>query len=112
MSVAWAWVRRWWWLLAGGALALIVGVLYAVGKHRAAEALKAGINAGIARAQLQHLAVKTDAADAALARIQAQRDAAEAQHTDATARLGRELKRTKGLTDAEVEAELVKRGHR
>lgn len=110
--IALAWVKKWWWVLAGGFLALVALLLVAAGRWRAAEALRAGVNAGVARAQLQHLAVKTDAADAALARIQAQRDAAEATHADAAARLGRELQRMKGLSDAEVEKELARRGHR
>jgi hypothetical protein len=112
MSAAWSWVRRYWWVLLGGLLAVVVAVLYVVGQQRMADSLRAAVGAAMAKAKLQHLATVTDVTDAKLARIQAERDAAEAAHRDAAKRLGRELVRTKGMTDAEVDAELTRRGHR
>lgn len=106
------WLRKFWWALAAGLVFVAWIVLTILGKRDAAEKLAAVAAAARARSELEHLDKKNDASNKALAELADQRAAVEASHKDRVALLERQLKRTSTMTDAEIDADLKRRGHR
>ncbi len=107
-----AWVQKWWWAIAAGFVALAGLLLSIANKQRALAVTKAAVGAALAKSELQRLNTKEATSDAALASLQAQKSLAAGAHEKAVANLAKQLSDEKGMTDAEVDAELLRRGHR
>lgn len=107
-----AWLQKWWWTIVTGVVALAGMILAIANKQRAVAITKAAVGAALAKSELQRLDAKEASSDAALAALQAKKALAATQHEKAVATLAKELVDVKGMTDAEVDAELQRRGHR
>lgn len=107
-----AWLQKWWWTLAAGFVALAGALLAIANRERAVAVTKAAVSAALAKNELQRLDAKTATSDEALAALQAKKALAETAHEKATNDLAKQLAEVKGMTDAEVDAELARRGHK